>query len=152
MKSHMRNKYIVLKIFIFLMFFYDVPNCTTTHLIYYTRRGGAFCLRPGDGSAYKGKKIPNLPMHAGNEWEEPISSYIWAGWVQEIAFGSSRLLWKLPILFRGLYGIYLKSMKEIMKITTCDRLGWSWKHHKDLHRLCMPKNLLGHWMRDMWIT
>ena len=29
---------------------------------------------------------------------------------------------------------------------------WPWKHHKDLDRLCMPKNLLEHWIRDMWMT
>ena len=65
--------------------------------------------------------------------KEPAVSYRWTGWVWEITS------WCLRLQFRGIYRIYLKWLKQIRKMSTCNRLDLqllgSW--------LTMPKNFPG---------
>ena len=95
---------------------------------------------------------PPLPSMQANERKNPLVVTNEPIEFEKKTFWSSRLSRKLTIVFRGLYGTYLKLMKGNRKITSCDMLTLETPLTRSRPIIYAPKNLCGHWMQDMWIT
>ena len=79
-------------------------------------------------------QMQHSPLYTNSvQWiGEPITSYRWTGWS-----------WRLQEnyrLFQGIHGIYLTSIKRIIK----SQHGTSWTWKRPWSWLTMPRNLPGH--------
>ena len=88
----------------------------------------------------------NLDVLFSMNSEEPAASYRWTGWVWEITGWRSRFR-KITDHFRGIYRIYLDSIKENWKVSTCNQLDLATSGS----RLIMPKTLPEHWLFSFFV-